>query len=137
MPSIILSPRLRGELEALMACTPSAQECIRAYALLWLDEGESVDQVAERLQVSRQTVYNWVERFLERDGLDLRARLRDAPRSGRPPTALGIIDPLIEGLIDQDPRGLGYHSTAWTAALLRQHLKRAHGIAGSHKSISA
>ena len=137
MPSIILSARLRGELECLVAHTPSAQECIRAYALLWLAEGESVDQVAELLQVSCQTVYNWVERFLEREGLDLRARLRDSPRSGRPPTALGIIDPLIEGLIDQDPRELGYHSTVWTAALLMQHLKRAHGIEVSRKSISA
>lgn len=137
MSSIILSARLRGELETFVAYAPSAPECLRAYALLWLAEGEPVDQVAELLQVSRQTIYNWVARFQEREGLDLRVRLRDAPRSGRPPTALGIIDPLIEGLIDQDPRELGYHSTAWTAALLMQHLKRVHGIEVSRKSISA
>src|SRR2546429_1565840 len=128
MASIILSDRLRGELENLLTHTPWAIERSRVQALLWLADGESVERVAELLQVSRQTVYNWVERFRRREGLDLRARLLDAPRSGRPPTALGIIDPLIEAVIDQDPRELGYHSTVWTATLLMQHLKRVHGI---------
>ena len=136
MASIILTDRLRGALENLVTHTPLAKERSRAQALLWLAEGESVEQVAELLQVSRQTVYNWVERFRQREGLDLRARLLDAPRPGRPPTARGIIDPLIEAVIDQDPRELGYHSTVWTAALLMQHLKRAHGIEASRKSIS-
>jgi transposase len=44
---------------------------------------------------------------------------------------------LIEAVIDQDPRELGYHSTAWTAALLMRHLKRVHGIEVSRKSISS
>ena len=136
MVSIFLSDRLRGELDHLMTHTPLAKERSRAQALLWLAEGESVEQVAELLQVSRQTVYNWVERFRQREGLDLRARLLDAPRPGRPPTALGVIDSLIEAVIDQDPRELGYHSTVWTATLLLQHLKRAHGIEVSRKSIS-
>jgi len=136
MVSMILSARFRGELENLVTHTPLAKERSRAQALLWLAEGESVDQVAELLQVSRQTVYNWVERFRQREGLDLRGRLLDAPRRGRPPTALGIIDPLIAAVIDQDPRVLGYHSTVWTAVLLRHHLKRVHGIEVSRKSIS-
>src|SRR5512135_2655677 len=128
MASIILSDRLCGELEDLLTHTPLARERSRAQALLWLADGEFVEQVAKLLQVSRQTVYNWVERFRQREGLDLRlrARLLDAPRPDRPPTALGIIDPLIEAVIDQDPRGPGYHSTVWTAALLMHHLKRVH-----------
>ena len=135
MVSMFLSDRLRGELDSLVTHTPLAKERSRAQALLWLAEGEPVEQVAELLQVSRQTVYNWVERFRQREGLDLRARLLDAPRPGRPPTALGIIDPVIEAVIDQDPRELGYHSTVWTATLLLQHLKQVHGIEVSRKSI--
>ena len=135
MTLINLSDRLRGELEDLVTQTPLAKERSRAQALLWLADGESVEQVADLLRVSRQTVYNGVERFQQRAGLDLRARLLDAPRPGRPPTALGIIDPLIEAVIDQDPRTLGYHSTVWTATPLRRHLKRAHGVEVSRKSI--
>jgi transposase len=137
MASILLSDRLRGELEDLVTHTPLAKERSRAQALLWLADGESIEQVAELLYVSRQTVYNWIERFREREGLELRARLLDAPRSGRPPTALGLIDPLIGAVIDEDPRELGYHSTVWTAALLIQHLERVHGIEVSRKSLSA
>jgi transposase len=135
MPPIILSDQQRVELEEIVAHTPLAKERCRARALLWLDDGESVEWIAELLHVSRQTVYNWAERFQGRQGIGLRARLLDAPRPGRPPTALGIIDPLIAAVIDGDPRDLGYHSTVWTAPLLMEHLKRAHGIEVSRKSV--
>jgi len=135
MLSIILGDRLRSELEALVTQTPLAKERCRAQALLWLAEGLSAEEVAELLHITRQTVYNWVGRFQSRAGLDLRARLLDAPRSGRPPTALGIIDPLIADVIDEDPRELGYRSTNWTATLLMEHLKRAHDIEVSRKSV--
>src|SRR5438067_1477893 len=136
MASIILSNRQRSDLENFVLHTPSARECCRAQAVLWLAEGETADQVAEWLHVSRQTVYNWAERFQERQGLDLRSRLADAPRPGRPPSALGSIDPLIAEVIDTDPRDLGSHSTVWTAPLLRQYLEQVHGIAVSRKSVS-
>jgi transposase len=103
---------------------------------LWLDAGETVEEVAQHLLVSRQTVYNWLLRFRQRSDPDVRARLQDAPRGGRPPTALGIIDPLLEEVIDTDPRAYGYRHTVWTAALLRQHLRQAHGITVCRKSIS-
>jgi transposase len=136
MASVMLSDRQRTELESLMLHTPSAKERCRAQAVLWLAEGEAVEQVAELLHVSRQTIYNWAERFQERRGLDLHSRLVDAPRHGRPPSALGIIDPLIAEVIDNDPRDLGYHSTVWTAPLLREYLEQVHGVAVSRKSVS-
>jgi transposase len=135
MPPIILTDRLRGELEGLVARTPLAKERCRALALLWLAEGRPVGEVAELLHVSRQSVYNWVDRFGRREGLDLRARLLDAPRSGRPPTAAGIIDPLIAEVIDKDPRELGYRSTNWTAGLLVRYLKRSQGVEVSRRSV--
>src|SRR6478735_3767852 len=126
MLPFLLSDRLASELESLVVQTPLAKERCRAQALLWLAEGRPVEEVAELLHVSRQSIYNWADRFRQREGLDLRARLLDAPRSGRPSTALGIIDPLIAEVIDQDPRDLGYRSTNWTGALLVRYLKRAH-----------
>jgi len=53
MAPIILSDRLRGELEDLVTHTPLAKERSRAQALLWLADGDSVEQVAELLRVSR------------------------------------------------------------------------------------
>ena len=113
MAPIILSARLRAELEDLVLRTPSAKERCRAQAVLWLAEGLSAEQVAETFQVSRQTVYNWVNRFLRRDDLELRARLLDAPRPGRPPSIAEVIDPWIAAAFAGDPRESGYHATVW------------------------
>jgi transposase len=136
MAPIILNARLREDLEDLVLRTPSAKERCRAQAVLWLAEGLSAEQIAETFQVSRQTVYNWANRFRQRDGLDLRARLLDAPRPGRPPAIARVIDPVIEADLARDPRELGYHATVWTAELLQHDLERSHGIRASLKSIS-
>ena len=135
MAILTLSARQRGELEYLASHTPLAKERTRAQAILWLDQGQTAEEIADLLGVSRQTVYNWAERFRRRDGLDLRSRLLDAPRSGRPPTASGVIDPLIAEVIDRDPRDFGYHATVWTAPLLMHHLERVHGVKVSRRSI--
>jgi transposase len=102
---------------------------------LWLDEGDTVEEVAQRLFVSRQTIYNWLLRFRQRSDQGLHARLQDAPRQGRPPTAKGIIDPLLEEVIDTDPRVHGYRHTVWTADLLQHYLRTIHGIVVCRRSI--
>jgi transposase len=122
-------------LESLLQ-SPVAREPRRAQALLWLAQGFPVEDIADLFGISRQTVYNWARRFQDREGVDFRQRLEDAPRSGRPPTALGIIDPLIEAVIDCDPRKLGYRSTGWTNRLLRRYLREVHHLAVSRRSVS-
>jgi transposase len=131
-----LSRKERKELEWLIAHTHDARLLQRAQAVLWFVMGESVEAIALRLLVSRQSVYNWFDRFQERDSLPLATRLADAERRGRPRTAAGIIDPLIDAVIDTDPRALGYRSTVWTAALLQAYLSAEHQIEVSSKSVS-
>jgi transposase len=131
-----LQPYERRVLSRIAGSAPTVKELTRAQALLWLDEGEIVEEVAQRLFVSRQTVYNWLLRFHQRSGQDIRSRLQDAPRQGRPPTALGIIDPLLQEVIDTDPRLHGYRHTVWTAGLLQHYLRKTHGIVVCRKSIS-
>jgi Transposase and inactivated derivatives len=123
-------------LQALNAHTHRGHEFRRGQALLWLSEGESVQEIAERLEVSRQTVYNWANRFQGRHGRPLLQRLQDAKRSGRPRTAQRIIDPLIAAVIERDPCDLGYSATLWTASLLGQYLRDAHDIEVCDKSVS-
>src|SRR5262249_31719548 len=108
-----LRPWERRQLLRLLHRTHDATPLRRAQALLWLHDGQSVAAVAELLLVSRQTVYNWAESFRGRADWDVTDRLLDAPRSGRPATALGIIDPLIDAVIDDDPRDYGYRATVW------------------------
>jgi|SRR3990172_884814 len=128
MVDLTLSRHERAALEDLAAHSNDARVLRRAQALLWLDADEGVQQVAERLGVSRQTVYNWATRFQLRDDVDLVLRVADGPRGGRPRTAQDVIDPLIEAVIDRDPRTLGYRATVWTAPLLVEYLHEAHQI---------
>ena len=136
MAPLTLSPRHRSELEYLASHTAVAKERCRAQALLWLDEGEPPEQVAESLRVSRRTVYYWLGRFHGRDELHLVQRLADAPRSGRPRAGGGDIDTWVAEVIDSDPRTLGYHQTVWTAPLLVCHLRDHHAIGVSRKTVS-
>jgi transposase len=136
MALLVLTDRQRGELEDIVSHTPLAKERCRAQALLGIADGSDVAMVAELFQVSRQTVYNWLRRFQERAELDLRARLLDAPRMGRPRTASGGIDERIAAVIDDDPREFGYHATVWTAPLLCHYLRDHHAIKVSDRTVS-
>ena len=136
MTLFTLKPKEYTALQALDAHACRGDEWRRAQALVWLTEGESVAEIAERLTVSRQSVYNWVQHFRQRDDQGLLQRLRDGERSGRPCTTRGIIDALIAEIIDHDPQALGYNATIWTVALLKRYLQDEHGIEVSDKSIS-
>jgi len=135
MTSFRLHSKQRAALERLLTHSRDSRQVIRAYALLWLDEGVPAAEIAEALGTSRQSIYNWVWRFEQRHSRALELRLAAAARSGRPPTAKGIIEPLIEALIDLDPRSLDYHATVWTAPLLAFHLRQSHDLRVSAHSV--
>ena len=135
MSAFQLRPWELRQLLNLLDHPHDAKQFRRAQALVWLHEGQPVLHVAELLGVEPRTVYNWACAFRERTDLDPPARLLDAPRSGRPPTALGIIDPLIGAVIEDDPRDYGYRATVWTAPLLQRYLEEVHAIETSRKSV--
>ncbi len=135
MAMINLNSKQVTRLETLLTQARDVRLLKRAQALLWLDEGDSIEEVAQRLRVTRQTVYNWIARFAARSGVPLEVRLADYSRSGRPRTALEVIDDLIDQVIDHDPRQLGYRSTIWTAPLLQYYLAEEHGIEVCVKSV--
>jgi Homeodomain-like domain len=96
MGKIKLDEREVAQLEIVLKTTDDVRQLQRAQALLWLSEGDSASEVAERLRVDRRTVYNWASRFEQRADGEFEARLADGIRSGRPVMAKGIIDPLID-----------------------------------------
>jgi transposase len=135
MTHFSLNRRERRFLEDFMTCPCSSRELRRAQALLWLGEGEDAEAVAERLRVSRQTVYNWWARFSARHELAPASRLADGERHGRPRTARGVIEPLIAEVIEEDPRAYGYRSTVWRAPLLAEYLEDFHEVRVSLRSV--
>ena len=124
----------RRRLEEVVRHPESAGHLKRAQALLWVDDGESVSEVAKRLGVTRQSIYNWIDRIRHRTG-SIASRLLDAPRSGRPPYKSDIVDQVIPDVLGTDPQQQGYRATGWTNALLRDVLQRQCGLRVSHQTI--
>ena len=87
--------------------------------------GRAAEEVADLLRVSRQTVYNWVDRFQDaRGSTSGHASRRPAP--GRPPTGVGDHRPVDRrGHRQRPPRARAIAPTVWTAPLLVRYLKRA------------
>jgi transposase len=129
-----LTAQQRARVQQLVRTTLDARLLRRGQAILWRASGESTACIAQRLAVSRQTVHNWLTQFRTRPGAAA-ARLADAERSGRPPPAQGIIDPLVAELIDGDPRDYSYAATVWTAPLLQRYLAEQHEFAVSEISV--
>src|SRR5919202_4943451 len=100
---IELTGKQRVEVERLLTRHADSRLYQRALALPLLDDGQSVEEIALALRVSRQSVYNWAGRFKQRAPLPVVTRLADAARGGRPATVKGLIDPLLDAVIDSDP----------------------------------
>jgi transposase len=90
----------------------------RVVALLDLDGGASVAGVAARLGMTRQTLYNWVQRYGEGGA----RALPDRARRGRPPKLSGAMGRYLVWLLKQPPDAFGYAAVGWTVPLLRRHL---------------
>jgi transposase len=81
-------------------------------------------QVAVSVGVTRQTVYNWADRF---DAGGVRG-LVDRPRRGRPSKLSPPVRRFLEWSVQQPPDEMGYPSVSWTVPLLREHLRRWAGV---------
>jgi transposase len=110
-----LSPTDYQNLLEVAHATHDPRQLHRAPALLWLHEGDPVDEVATRLFVTPRTVCRWRSRWHTRQALELPERLADGPRRGRPKTVSGLIDTLLSEVLEGDPRPWGDHATGWTA----------------------
>jgi len=111
----------RQALEELVRNEKNARIVKRARALLWLGGREQVQEVAERLGGTRQTVRNWVKRYQERERVSIKKRLADKSHPGRPAKKRAAVRTLLEETLAQDPRELGYALAVWMTRLLQHH----------------
>lgn len=123
MAVISLTTSQRQELQHLAQRGRDARVVRRAQGLLWLDQGEHPIAVAQRLAVTRESVYAWARRLRIAGANSLAQRLRDQPRSGRPTGKRQAVQQMVQKVMDTDPTQYGYQAEGWTLALLRHHLK--------------
>jgi transposase len=118
MAILSLSDTEREALQNALKRERDALVVKRAQALLWLSQGEAAIAVAQRVGVTRQTIYNWVRTFQARAAAALGDRLRDSARSGRPPTKREAVKALIARLWEQ-PSDKPAHQVMYHAPQVR------------------
>jgi transposase len=119
MDVLNLSARQRRQLERQLGETTSARVFRRTLAVLELNRGESVEDVADTLGISRQTVYNWLARYeAEEDP----AVLAEGTHPGRPTVWTDHLRHRLRNLLRRSPDDHGYFATNWTVPLLREEL---------------
>ena len=85
---------------------------IRCKALLLLAEGKTGPQVAELLDVTEHTVYNWVSRFREEGPKGLETR----PGQGRKPIMDCSDEEAVRRAIEEDRQSVSKAREAWQNA---------------------
>lgn len=105
-------------------------EVIRAQMLLAYADGETLQAIADRLQMARNAVRRCVGKAL---ALGPRQALKDLPRPGRPRQITPEARAWIIHLACQKPKDLGLAPEFWSESLLARYV-REHAVAAGHPS---
>ena len=115
MSGWLLTAAQRRRLERELALARDAAFFRRVFALLEIDAGRPLEEVARQLRVSVRSVYRWIERHRTHPSLE---GLRHQPGQGRPLRW----DKLLPAVLARCPKDFGYVATGWTVPLLQQVL---------------
>jgi len=100
-----------------LATTSAVRLYRRTLAVLEFDGGRSVDDIAHMLDVTRQSVYNWIGSYRQEHDP---AALNDDDRSGRPGFLGDGDEVVLRVLLAASPQELGFPHSCWTVPLLRE-----------------
>lgn len=104
---------------------------MRSRAVLAVERGQPVGQVAEAYGVDRTTLFRWVRRFLTlgSHGLERRAG------SGRPRLLPAFDMEALNDVVLEPASNFGFETDLWTVARLRQVIREQYGIMLSEDTV--
>ena len=114
-----LTRQQRFRLRRLLRTTADLDTSRHALALLQLDGGKTVTDVAVMLEVSRRTVHRWVGLYWDRPAAP---SLITHHSTGRPSEWDEDARAILSAALHQPPDHFGYQATGWTVPLLQTHL---------------
>jgi len=117
-----MSGHSKRQLREVMRQSPDGRLVRRAQMLLWLTDGVSKAEVASRMQVSRQAVYELVWRFEQRHRLPVLERLKDEGGRGRPANLKNAVKDGLQITLATNPETYGYRTTCWTVPMMKTQL---------------
>jgi transposase len=119
MSGWLLTAAQRRRLERELARAREVAWFRRVFALLEIDAGRPLEEVAHQLRVSPRSLYRWIERYRTHASLE---GLRRQPGQGRPLLWDERLEEFLPAVLARSPRDFGYFSTGWTVPLLQQVL---------------
>ncbi len=135
MAHLRLPFRARQILQQLARSGTKAREVRRAQAMLWIHSGDRIQQVAQRLGVSRRAISKWLSDYRQRSPQPVRQRLQDRPHSGRPPQQREEAQKIIAQLLPRDPRRYGSRALVWTVPHLCRQVQQRTGQKISQRTV--
>src|SRR5262249_34677327 len=97
-------------LDTLLKQTKEARVFRCAQAVRAVVAAQPVSTVCITCQLANSAVRKWVQRFAQQGP----QRLRDRPRSGRPPKVTGALEQHLKRLVDQDPLQHSSIASQWS-----------------------
>ena len=119
MSGWLLTTAQRRRLERELTLARDAAFFRRVFALLEIDAGRPLEEVARQLRVSVRSVYRWIERYRTHPSLE---GLCHQPGQGRPLRWDERWEALLPAVLARCPKDFGYVATGWTVPLLQQVL---------------
>lgn len=117
---LLLSAEERNQLETIMRTrTLQAQVVSRARILLLKADGDSVDAIAEKVDLNRNSVLLCLKKY---NAGGIENAIYDAPGRGRNAEITGEEKTWIINVACQKPVELGYSAETWTYARLTKHI---------------
>jgi transposase len=132
MTSLKLTRWQRLRLERQLKETQDARVYQRTLAILEYNHGRRIAHIAAMLQVTRQSVYNWIDAYAQAQFPKV---LLDEERSGRPSLWTEDLRALLQTLFEQSPDERGYFAVNWTVPLLQEELEHCTGQSLSDDTI--
>lgn len=119
MSKLGLTAYQRRRLRQLLHKTADARLYRRLLVILEVDRGRPVSELARLLNLSSQSIYNWIDRFLHQGG---EPALADRYGIGRPTLWTEEHVALLRALFESSPDQWGYFANDWTVPLLQEQL---------------
>jgi transposase len=132
MSKLGLTPYERRKLRQHLHDTSDAHLYRRLLAVLEFDQGRPVSELARFLNVSGQSIYNWIDRFCQEGQI---AGLVDQYGIGRPTLWTEERVAWLRALLGSSPDQWGYFANDWTVPLLQEQLLRCTGQAFAEDTV--
>ena len=112
--------------------TKPAREVNRSKVLLSYSEGKTVTQISRETKISRETIYEYIDRALS---IGVHEALKDKYHRPKEPIITQQAKIWVINLACMKPKELGYAAEIWSYSKLAEHIRK-HAVESGHDCLS-